>query len=92
MEVLGSETERGEFGHCPAVILVTALVFTEVKIANSGSVLLNASELRHIGRRFLMAHIDTVSVLLFQDPMHIVGILRSIAICCRKYIHLIRRF
>ena len=75
MEVLGGKAERGEFRHCSAVVVVSALAITEVKITNSGSVLLNTSELRHIGRRFLMAHIYAVSVLLFQDPMHIVGIL-----------------
>ena len=38
MKVLGGEAERGEFCHCPPVIVVTALAVTEVKIANGGGV------------------------------------------------------
>lgn len=38
MEVLGGEAERGEFSHCPPVILVSALAVTEVKITDSGGV------------------------------------------------------
>ena len=49
VKVLGSEAERCEFVHCPAVILVAAVAITEIEVTNSGGVLLNTSELCHIG-------------------------------------------
>jgi hypothetical protein len=33
VQVLGCEAERGEFRHCPAVILVTALAVTEMGVS-----------------------------------------------------------
>ena len=75
MEILDGEAEGREFVHCPAVILVTALTFTEIKVTNGGGMLLNTGELCHIRRSLLMAHIYAISVFLFEDPMHIIGVL-----------------
>ena len=43
------------------------MAITEIEISNGRRVLLDARELRHIGGRFLVAHIDAVPMLLFEN-------------------------
>ena len=81
MEILDGEAEGLEFIHCPAVILVAEVAITEIKVTNGVGVPLNTSELRHIRWDLLMAHVYDIAVRLFQDPMHVVGILFGTVFC-----------
>lgn len=77
VEVLGGEAERGEFCHCPAIILVTTLALAKIEVTNGWGMLLNTGELRHVRGSLLVAHIYAISVLLFEDAMHVLGVLFS---------------
>ena len=69
MQVLRREREGGQLRHRLAVVIVTTVAITEIEIANDRRVLLDARELRHIRGRFLVAHIDAVPVLLFENTV-----------------------
>ena len=69
VQVLCRERKRVQLRHRLAVVIVTTVAITEIEIANDRCVLLDARELRHIRGRFLVAHIDAVPVLLFENTV-----------------------
>ena len=75
MDVLHRKAEACQFVHCLAIIIVPAAVGTEIEAPDSRGVLLDASQLRHIGRGFFVRHIDTIPVLVAEDAVHIVAVL-----------------
>ena len=56
VDVLHREAEAGQLVHGLAVIIVPAAVGTEIIAPDSRGMLLNSSQLRHIGRGFFVRH------------------------------------
>ena len=75
VDILHGEGKPRQLVHGLAVIIVPAAVGTEIIAPDSRGVLLNASQLRHIGRGFFVRHIDTVAVLLPEDAVNIIAVL-----------------
>ena len=69
VQVLRRERERRQLRHRLAVVIVAALAITKIEIADGWCMLLDARELRHIRGRFLVAHIDAVPMLLFENAV-----------------------
>ena len=69
MQVLCRERERRQRRHRLAVVIVATVAITKIEIANGRRVLLDARQLRHIRGCFLVAHIDAVPVLLFENTV-----------------------
>lgn len=69
VDVLYREAEAGQLVHGLAVIIVPAAVGTEIIAPDSRGVLLDASQLCHIGRGFFVRHIDTVAMLATESVL-----------------------
>ena len=69
VDVLHGEAEAGQLVHGLAVIIVPAAVGAEIIAPDSRGVLLDAGQLRHIGRGFFVRHIDTVAMLATESVL-----------------------
>ena len=81
VDVFPGEGEAGHLVHRLAVIIVAAIIAAEVEAPDRWRVLLDAGQLGHVGRRFLVAHVDAVLVLLPEDAVHIIAVLIAAVVC-----------
>ena len=75
VDVFHGEAEAGHLVHDFPVIIVPAVIRSEVKCPDCRRVLLYSRQLRHICWGFFVRHVDAVLVLLPEDAVHIVAVL-----------------
>ena len=60
VDVFDRKAKAGHFVHGLAVIIVPAVISTEIKCPDRRRVLLDTGQLGHVGRHLFMAHVDAV--------------------------------